>query len=423
MNYNNHRKLGFVYVGIDCHKETHTACVISPFNEKLETLTFNNCKEDFNKLLDMLSQYTNNEITAIYGLEDTKHLGHTLATFLLSRGKIVKHINSNFTYNERKKYPIIDKTDELDAQCIAKVTLDELDNLPDAQDDEIYWTLKQIIKMKRSISKNNVELKNKLHAQLLHHYPNYKLFFSKIDLVSALDFWEQYPSPTIIKDLSPQEIKNKLDTKGKFSIHKTELIKNLIQDYDYQDTNYQENRNLLIITIVKNIKSNNEQLKEMEKQIIDLYDKLDVKLHTFIGLTKVTSAEIVSEIGNIERFSNASKLAKYCGVAPINFSSGSHDKTVRNEYGNRHLNGYIYYLACRSICTGKGKQCPHNPIFLDYYYKKIADGKTKRQSLTCVMRRIINIIFNILKNDVNYEHPKQLNEQCLSTFLEKTDEI
>lgn len=188
MNFNNHRKLNFVYVGIDCHKEKHTACVITPFNEELETLTFKNNKEDFEKLLKMVSKYTNDNIKAIFGLEDTKHLGHTLATYLINHNQIVKHINSTLTYNERKKRPIIDKTDELDASCIAKVTLDELDNLPDAKDDTIYWTLKQLINMKRTIANTNVKLKNKLHAQLLHHYPNYKTFFSKIDNIAALDF-------------------------------------------------------------------------------------------------------------------------------------------------------------------------------------------------------------------------------------------
>lgn len=422
MNFYNHRKLGFIYVGIDCHKATHTAVIISPFNDKLDTLTFKNTKEDFNKLLDMVSKYTSKDVTAIFGLEDTKHLGHSLCSYLLSHNQTVKHINSNYTYNERKKRPIIDKTDELDAECIAKVTLDELDNLPDAKDDEIYWTLKQLIKMKRTISNNNTKLKNKLHAQLLHHYPNYKEFFSKIDHISALDFWETYPSPDMIKDLTAEELKESVITKGKFPLAKANKILELIKDYDYKEVVYQDNRNMLIKTIVKNIKANNKQLEDFEKEIIDLYDKLDIKLHTFIGLTKITSAEIVSEIGNIKRFSNSSKLAKYCGVAPVNFSSGNHDKTVRNEYGNRHLNGYIYYLACRSICTGKGSNTPHNPIFLDYYYKKIEDGKTKRQALTCVMRRIINIIFNILSKGVPYEHPDELNKKCLDNIKQKNEE-
>lgn len=422
MDYTKHKKFGFIYVGIDCHKSTHTACVINCFNEQLDMLTFKNNKNDFNKLIDMVNKHTSDKIQAIYGLEDTKHLGHTLSSYLLSKDYMVKHINSTLTYNERKKYPIIDKTDELDAKCIAKVTLDELDNLPNAQDDEIYWTLKQLIKMRISIKNDTVATKNKLHAQLLHHYPNYKEFFSLIDCKSALDFWEQFPSPIMIKDFTPDQLKETIQTKGHFSTIKAKKILDCIKEYDYKETSYQDNRNILIQTIVRKIKNNNLQLEDMEKQIISLYDKLDVTLHSFIGLTKITSAEIMSEIGNIKRFHNASKLAKYCGIAPINFSSGNHEKTVRNEYGNRHLNGYIYYLGCRTICTGKGKLNPHNPIFLDYYYKKIEQGKTKRQALTCVMRRIINIIFKMLNEQIEYQHPLELNELCILNYREKLEE-
>ena len=124
MDYNNHPKLKFIYVGIDCHKLTHTACVKNCFNEILDMYTFKNNVNDFKKLLNMINKHTNDIIKPVFGLEDTKHLGHTLTTFLLNNGYIVKHINSTLTYAERKKYPIISKTDEIDAECIAKVTLD-----------------------------------------------------------------------------------------------------------------------------------------------------------------------------------------------------------------------------------------------------------------------------------------------------------
>ncbi len=419
MNYNNHPKLSFVYVGIDCHKTTHTACVINAFNESLEYLTFGNDNTEFDKLLNMVEKYTTDGLKAVYGLEDTKHLGHTLAKYLLSKNQIVKHVPSTMTANERKKLPIQDKTDEMDAKCIAKVTLDELDNLEECKDDEIYWTLKQMIKLRTTLNTTNVKLKNKLHAQLLHHYPNYKDFFSGIDLISALDFWETYPSPNMIKDFTPEQLKENLKTKGNFSINKANLILEKIKGYDYTETTYQENRNILIKTMVNNIKTNNSQIEEMDKNIVELYDKLDIRLHTFKGLTKMSSAEIVAEIGDISRFSNSAKLAKYCGIAPINCSSGNHDHVKRNEYGNRKLNGYIYYLACRSVSPGRENATPTNAIFLDYYKKKINNGKTKRQAITCVMRRIINIIYNILDKNIEYKHPEELNEKCLQAFQEE----
>ena len=81
----------------------------------------------------MVSKYTKDGIQAIYGLEDVKHLGHTLASYLLQKGFIVKHILSSYTAIERAKHPIIDKyrdsianiDDALGVLILAKVPIAE----------------------------------------------------------------------------------------------------------------------------------------------------------------------------------------------------------------------------------------------------------------------------------------------------------
>ncbi|PYG83896.1 hypothetical protein LY28_03781, partial [Ruminiclostridium sufflavum DSM 19573] len=40
-----------------------------------------------------------------------------------------------------------------------------------------------------------------------------------------------------------------------------------------------------------------------------------------------------------------------------------------------------------------------------YYKKKLSDGKTEKQALICVMRRLNNIIYGMLKNKTEYRHP------------------
>jgi hypothetical protein len=47
-----------------------------------------------------------------------------------------------------------------------------------------------------------------------------------------------------------------------------------------------------------------------------------------------------------------------------------------------------------------------NPIFYDYYHKKISEGKLKNQALKCVMRRLVNIIFKVMKEQRPYENPQ-----------------
>lgn len=420
MNYNSHPKMKYLYIGVDCHKYTHVATLINCFNEKIITISFNNDKKGFEHLTKTVNEHKL-DLIPIYGLEDTKHLGYELASYLLSRNQIVKNVNSNLTYVERKKNPIIIKNDEFDSECIAKVLLDELDRLPSAESNEIYWTLKQLVKMRKVIVTNNVELKNKLHSQLMHHYPNYNKIFVNIDCMTALNLWETYPSPKQILEEDFDTLVSNLKTwsKNKMGVSKANTILEVINNNDTNYQVYQEERNTIIKMLVKQIKDNNKRLEEIEKEILEVYDKIRCQLHTYPCLEKITGACMLSEIGNINRFKDSGKLAKYAGIAPIEKSSGGTEKQLKNEFGNRELNSMFYRLACRSICAGRTGNTPTNPIFKEYYQKKINEGKTKHQALICIMRRTCNIIYGMLRNETEYIPPKQLIEQCQNSFRER----
>lgn len=91
----------YIYIGIDCHKKIHTVTAINCFNEKLVTITFNNDKIGYQNLIKTVSKYKENQFL-IFGVENTKHLGYGLSSYLLEKNYLVKHINSNLIYVERK---------------------------------------------------------------------------------------------------------------------------------------------------------------------------------------------------------------------------------------------------------------------------------------------------------------------------------
>lgn len=409
-----HKKLKYIYVGIDCHKTTHTASIVNAFNEPLGTITFDNNKVGFQALTSLVNKQLTTGISPVYGLEDCNHLGHSLSSYLLSKGCIVKVVNATYTHSERQNSPIISKTDTIDSLCLAKVTLDRLDNLPNASNDDLYWTLKQLSKMREAIVNCNIDYKHKLHAQLLHHYPNYYKFFHNFDCKTALAIWETYPNPTILMNTSIEDISNLIYSvsKGYFNSEKTQLILDYVKEYDYALVDYQEERDNLIRTLVKQIRYNNEQLDIMDEEIDKVVHKTGYKLTSMLGIDRVLAAKIISEIGNINRFPSSSKLAKYAGIAPVSFSSGSKEKNVNNKYGNRKLNSYIYIIACVHINPGgRGAKKIMSPIFYDYYLKKISEGKTKHQAILQVMRRLVNILYGLMKNKTEYIHPKDLSDK------------
>lgn len=59
----------FIYVGIDLHKETHTAAVIDCYNNKLGEITFANRPADFPKLVNKVKKCNIDGKTVVFGLE------------------------------------------------------------------------------------------------------------------------------------------------------------------------------------------------------------------------------------------------------------------------------------------------------------------------------------------------------------------
>jgi len=138
----------------------------------------------------------------------------------------------------------------------------------------------------------------------------------------------------------------------------------------------------------------------------------DYKLETMKGIDSTTAAILIAEIGDINRFSSADKLAKYAGISPVSYSSGKTDKLLCNVLGDRKLNRVFFTLAVAVVnCAGDSGK-PVNEMFHRYYKKKISEGKTKKQALKCVMRRLVNIIYGTMKNKTEYREPdtKMLTE-------------
>ena len=76
-------KENFIYVGIDLHKETHTAVMIDCYNQKLGEITFPNRPADFPKLVAKVKKCNTDGKEVVYGLENAYGYGRALAVWLI----------------------------------------------------------------------------------------------------------------------------------------------------------------------------------------------------------------------------------------------------------------------------------------------------------------------------------------------------
>ncbi|WP_246627608.1 IS110 family transposase [Paenibacillus solanacearum] len=78
----------------------------------------------------------------------------------------MKEVNTALSFAERKSYPTTQKSDSWDAECLAKILLNKLDILPDANVQDVYWTIGQFVSRRTGLIKSQISLKNQLHARL-----------------------------------------------------------------------------------------------------------------------------------------------------------------------------------------------------------------------------------------------------------------
>lgn len=403
----NNYRLKHIFVGVDLHKATHTAVMVNCWGDKIEEITIENRPTDFEKLLKFAKKHTPKGMTPVFGLEDVGGHRKSLAVYLLDKNQTVKEVNASLAHDRRRSNPMYQKNDSWDAQCVADVLKDKLMELPDANPQDIYWTISQLVNRRDAIVKAQTALKNQLHGQLGHNYPSYKKFFSDLTGKSALAFWEQYPSPKTLAGVSLEELAEFLRkaSRNGCSTKKAKAVLELVKADGDTERGYQESRDFLIQSHVRDICFKREELSKIESELEKLMGTLDYQLETMPGINVVTASQLVSKIGDVKRFSNPSKLARYAGIAPVNFSSGGKGKDTKCRLGNRELHGIFYNLARQQIQISKGSGVKRNDIFRAYYERKVAEGKTSGQAMVCVMRRLVNIVYGMMKNKTAYRHP------------------
>ncbi|EGO61857.1 transposase, partial [Acetonema longum] len=164
---------------------------------------------------------------------------------------------------------------------------------------------------------------------------------------------------------------------------------------------FQAERDFIVKSIIQELRYKQQAIEGIDGELKTLLPLTGYKLDTVPGINLNTASHIISEIGDINRFPNSDKLARFTGIAPVLFSSAGKGKEQRSRQGNRVLHGIFYFLAVQLVQVSKGGK-PRHPVFHDYFLRRIREGKTKPQALVCIMRRAVRIIYGMMKAKSEY---------------------
>jgi transposase len=395
------------FVGIDNHKDQHTACVTDCFSRNLGTFDIGNEPTYFKELTSRVNMISNqNNLRPVFGLEDTQNFGQELAKFLVSSGNYVKEVPSIKTERKRAKQSHPDKSDADDALAIAKVLIQDFDKLATIDSfNELHLAIKELSNQRESLVKEQTMVKNRLHLFIHKQYPRYQKMFKTTFSKSALCFWERFSHPSYLKGVTVKSLANFLRNKSNKTIS-TKAAQRILSLVSAQEelSDLGLIRSSVIKGLVRHLRFLQDETALIEKELKHLVSKTGLKLETLTGVNTTVAAKLISYIGDINRFSSSDKLAKCAGIAPTKKSSGKKLRHKKSWRGHRRLNSTIYYIGLTQIGKCRDGK-PQNAKAREYYLRKIAEGKSKKEALTCLMRRLCDIIYAMMKNKTEYHQP------------------
>jgi transposase len=149
---------------------------------------------------------------------------------------------------------------------------------------------------------------------------------------------------------------------------------------------------LVIATeLVDDIARLDTMLKASKKRIKVAVTASATTLTDIVGIGPICAAIIIGFTGDVTRFPTKGHFATYNATAPIEASSGDRPRHRLNPRGNRKLNHAIHIAAiCQLRYPGEGRT---------YYDKKIAEGKTSKEAIRALKRKISDRVYQRLIAD------------------------
>jgi transposase len=130
-----------------------------------------------------------------------------------------------------------------------------------------------------------------------------------------------------------------------------------------------------------------QRKKAADKELSALLRATATTLTGLNGIGPSGAARLLIEAGDITRFPSRSHFASWNGTAPIDASSGDQVRHRLSRAGNRQINRTLHIMAVVQLRhrDSQGRA---------YFDRKVAAGKTPREAMRCLKRRLSDIVYH-----------------------------
>lgn len=384
-------------VGIDVAKRSHEVTVISSDGQVIhKSFRINNSCSGYNYMMEKLKPLTNIKSQFTFALESTAHYWLALYTRLRKDGYSVVVLNPIQTAAMREMFIRKTKTDSRDSLVIAELIRFGRYSSSNVAQDKLL-ALKELCRNRSYLMDMASDLKRKIIALLDRVFPEFEAQFESVFCKSALAVLKRYPTPQKLANSQVSKLTEILwtNSNGCFGEWKArELREAARSSFGVED--HEGVYSSLICILLEQLSSLQEKADILEKEITALFKTFDTTITSIPGIGVLHGAIILSEIGDIYRFSSADKLAAYIGIDPSVHQSGDFvgAKTRMSKRGSPYLRRAVWMASVTAV--------QHDPMFKAYYEKKASEGMRYMTIIGHVTKKMAAVIFAIMRDNKAY---------------------
>ncbi|MBH0337272.1 transposase, partial [Bacillus thuringiensis] len=403
-----------LFVGLDVSSEKLDVCFLSDDNQLtilLETSLGNDVKgahQIKQKILEFQNVYSFSQI--VIGMESTSMYSFHPATFFnedreLKRINTVVTIENPFRIKQFSRIFDEDKTDKNDAMRIADfLRIQRFTTSPIKEEKYMalqrltrtrYQLIGQLVETKQHFLENLTYKCNTLTRELKNSETPSSVFGATLIALMTEDYGLEELAQMPLTDFA-----SLLQEKGNGRFKNPERLAKTIQraitmSYRLGEV-AQESINIILSILAREIRALEASIKDLDKAIEQLVIVLPEYqcLTSIPGVGKVYAAGLLAEIGEIQRFEDQTKLAKYAGLSWKIKQSGNYqsENTPLTKQGNRYLRYYLVEAA-----NSVRRYLPEYQAFYQKKYKETPKHQHKR-AIVLTARKFVRLVDTLLRN-------------------------
>jgi transposase len=392
------------YVGVDIAKDKHYVCILDDTKELA-------CKPfwiysdilGLRELLKRLAELSLDMDDFIIGIESTGAFSENFYSYITDADYKVILLNSYQTakYRDFSTLKKI-KNDSIDAYVIAELLATNKYKASYISNED-YHNLKVLNRLKKSLDDKIKNIKREISTVIATVNPEIEKVFPNIFTKTALVIIKEYPTSV---DLKKATIKRLLklfrNIKGNnFSEAKAQHLIDLANSSIYAGR-AKDARSLMIKTNIKILELYLQEKDEIEKQIQDLINnQLDddssniSNAKSIPGVADKTIAAILGECGDLRRFESAKAFIGFLGLYPTLYQSGKSLSTGTLAKRGIPIAKHALYLAAVAAVR-------HNTELHKLFRDKVSSGKSKKEALIIIAKKLASIIYSLFKYNQPY---------------------